>query len=494
MTVAQPFRAAVAAVCGPERLRYRWPRILIGACAAAATAAVLAAQSSAQPDWPKVEEETMRHYQAVLRLDTRNPPGNEHIVAEYVKKVLDAEGIPAQIVGADLNRSNLIARLKGNGRKRPLLIMGHSDVVTVDDAKWKFPAFSATRDGGYVYGRGTVDDKDNLTASLMTMLLLKRLKVPLDRDVIFVSESGEEGSTGVGIAYLVKEHFADIDAEYCLAEGGGVTRIGGAVKYATVQTLEKMPRGIELVAHGISGHGSVPLKSNAIVHLAGAVAKIGDWRPEIRFNETTGTYFRKLAAISPPEVAKYYRDVLSTDPKVQKAADDWLFENEPRNSSMLRTSVSPNIFTGGYRSNVIPSEAKATLDVRALPDENPAKFLEQVKRVVNDPAVEVRFTGQNERPAGPDARLDSDAYKALEAAATRVYNTVTLPTMSTGATDMAQLRAKGVQCFGIGSATDMEDGPKGFGAHSDQERLLESELHRFVRFNYDVVFNLASSR
>jgi len=467
---------------------------VLKAMAAAIAIAPLLAQQPAQPDWKKVEDETMRHYQAVLRLDTRNPPGNEHIVAEYVKTVLDAEGIPSQIVGSDMNRPNLIARLKGNGRKRPLLVMGHSDVVTVDDAKWKFPAFSATRDGGYVYGRGTVDDKDNLTAALMTMLLLKRLNVPLDRDVIFVSESGEEGSTGVGIGYLVRDHFPDIDAEYCLAEGGGVTRIGGEVKYATVQTLEKLPRGIELVAHGISGHGSVPLKSNAIVHLAGAIARVGDWRPEIRFNETTGTYFRKLAAISPPEVAKYYRDVLSTDPKVRKAADDWLFENEPRHSSMLRTSVSPNIFTGGYRSNVIPSEAKATLDVRALPDENPAKFLEEVKRIVNDPAVDVRFTGQNERPAGPDARLDSEAYKALEAAATRVYNTTTLPTMSTGATDMAQLRAKGMQCFGIGPATDMEDGPKGFGAHSDQERLLESELHRFVRFNWDVISNLARAK
>jgi acetylornithine deacetylase/succinyl-diaminopimelate desuccinylase-like protein len=320
------------------------------------------------------------------------------------------------------------------------------------------------------------------------------LNVPLDRDVIFLSESGEEGSTGVGIGYMVKDQFPLIDAEYCIAEGGGVVRIGGEVKYATVQTLEKIPRGIELVAHGISGHGSVPLKSNAIVHLAGAVAKVGDWRPEIRFNETTGSYFRKLASVSPPEVAKYYRDVLSTDPNVRKAADDWLFENEPRHSSMLRTSVSPNIFTAGYRSNVIPSEAKATLDVRALPDENPAKFLEQVKQVVNDPAVEVRFTGQNERPAGAEPRLDNEAFKALEAAGTRIYNTITLPTMSTGATDMAQLRAKGVQCFGIGSATDFEDPPKGFGAHSDQERLLESELHRFVRFNWDVVTNLAGAR
>src|SRR5262249_15198579 len=178
---------------------------------------------------------------------------------------------------------------------------------------------------------------------------------------------------------------------YCLAEGGGVNRIGGQAKYATVQTLEKIPRGIELVATGISGHGSVPLESNAIVHLAGAVAKIGAWHPDIRFNETTGTYFRRLAAISPPEGAQHYPDVPSTEPKGRAAPGGWLFKNEPRHSSMLRTSVSPNIFAGGYRSNVIPSEAKATLDVRMLPDENPEKFLEQVRQVVNDPAVEVRF-------------------------------------------------------------------------------------------------------
>jgi acetylornithine deacetylase/succinyl-diaminopimelate desuccinylase-like protein len=469
-------------------------RFLVVGLSFASVALFAQGAAQQQPDWTKVEPETMQHYQAALRLDTSNPPGNEHLVVDYLKQLFDKEGIPSQTFASDPNRSNFVARLKGNGKKRPLLIVGHSDVVTTDAAKWKYPAFSATREGGYVYGRGTIDDKDNLTASLMTMLLLKRMNVPLDRDVIFLSEAGEEGSTGVGIGFMVGQHYADIDAEYCLAEGGGVTRITGEVKYATVQALEKVPRGIELVAHGISGHGSVPLKSNAIVHLAGAVAKIGDWRPEIRFNETTGTYFRKLAAISPPEVAKVYRDVLSTDPKVRAAADDWLFENEPRHSSMLRTSVSPNIFTGGYRSNVIPSEAKATLDVRALPDEDPAKFLEQVKRVINDPAVEVRFTNQNVRPAGPEARLDSEAFKALEAAATRIYNAPTLPTMSTGATDMAQLRSRGMQCFGIGPATDMEDGPKGFGAHSDQERLLESELHRFVRFNWDVVTSLARAR
>jgi len=161
---------------------------------------------------------------------------------------------------------------------------------------------------------------------------------------------------------------------------------------------------------------------------------------------------------------------------------------------MLRTSVSPNIFQGGYRSNVIPSEAKATLDVRALPDENPQQFLERVKQVINDPAVDARFTGESIRPAGPDAKLDSEAFKAIEAAGTRIYNAPTIPMMGTGATDMAQLRAKGVQCFGIGSAVDFEDAAKGFAQHSDQERLLESELHRFVRFNWDVVTSLARAR
>jgi acetylornithine deacetylase/succinyl-diaminopimelate desuccinylase-like protein len=450
-----------------------------------------AARQSTQPDWAAVETETIRHFQAILQRDTSNPPGNERLVTDYLKQVFDKEGIPSQVLASNPQRANIVARLKGSGRKRPLLIMGHTDVVTVDVSKWTHPPFSATRDAGYIYGRGAVDDKDNLAAALMTMLMLKRLNVPLDRDVIFVAEAGEEGTTSVGIQFLVDQHFAELDAEYCLAEGGGVTRINGAVRYATVQTLEKRSRGVELIARGIAGHGSVPLESNAIVHLASAVAKIGAWRPTIRLNDTTRAYFTKLAEISSPEAAGAYRAVLSSNPKIQKTGDDWLFHNEPRHSSMLRTSISATIITGGYRTNVIPSEAKASLDIRMLPDEDADQFLEILREVGAEEGVDARFTGPFSRPAGAESRLDSEAFKAIEAAVTRVYSVSTLPTMSTGATDMAFLRAKGVQCFGIGPATDMEDGPKGFGAHSDQERILESELHRFVRFNWDVVTSLA---
>ena len=142
---------------------------------------------------------------------------------------------------------------------------------------------------------------------------------------------------------------------------------------------------------------------------------------------------------------------------------------------------------------MIPSEAKATLDVRALPDEDPAKFLEQVKRVVNDPAIEVASPARRSaRPARREARLGG--VQGARSGGHADYNVPTLPTMSTGATDMAYLRAKGMQCFGIGPAIDFEDAPKGFGAHSDQERILESELYRFVRFHWDVVVNLARAR
>src|SRR5688572_7084371 len=290
-------------------------------------ATTLSAQRPSEPDWAKLEEETMRHFQALLRLDTADPPGNEKPAADYLKQVLEAEGIPVQVYALEPHRPNVVARLKGSGAKRPLLLMGHTDVVNVDPKKWTHPPFSATREGGRIYGRGTIDDKDNVAAALMVMLMLKRQNVPLDRDVIFLAEAGEEGSTRVGIQYMVNQHFPEIEAEYCLAEGGNVTRVNGAVKFASVQTLEKIPRGIELTAKGPAGHGSVPLRGNAIVHLAAAIAKIGAWKPDVRLNETTRAYFQRLAAISPPEDAARYRNVIGADTARVAAADEYFLQN-----------------------------------------------------------------------------------------------------------------------------------------------------------------------
>jgi len=446
----------------------------------------------AQPDWPTVEAEALGHYQALLRFDTSV---TERAEAEYLKRVLDEQGIPARILATDPERPNVVARLKGSGRKRPLLLMGHLDTVPVDVSKWKFPPFSATRDGGFVYGRGAIDDKDNLTAALMTMLLLKRQNVALDRDVILLAESGEESAQQLGLGFMVAQHYPEIDAEFCIAEGGDTIRERGEVRYAAVQVTEKVVRGVELTARGISGHGSVPLTSNPIAHLGNAVGKFVAWQPEVRIDETTGPYFKRLAALAPPEKAKYYRALLSPDAREASAAADWLFANEPRHASMARTSVSPTIFNGGYRSNVIPSEAKARLDVRMLPGENPDALLAQIKKAINDPAVDVQFAGGGaSRPPIPATRLDSDLYTTVEAAVQTVYRVPTVASMSTYATDMWPLRAKGMQCVGIGAGVDLEDQSIGYGMHSDQERLLESEFQRFVRLNWEIVSALAGAR
>ena len=434
----------------------------------------------------------MEHFQAILRLDTSNPPGNEGLVVDYLEAVLKKNGIETKRFANDPARPNLVARLRGSGRKRPLLVMGHTDVVKVDPARWTHPPFSATRHGGYVYGRGTVDDKDNVVAALMVMLQLKRLDVRLDRDVIFLAEAGEEASTQFGIQFMVQNHWPEIDAEFCFAEGGGVTRTGGQVRFATVQSSEKIPYGVTLTARGPSGHGSTPLRTNAVAHLAKAVARIAEWQPPMRLNDTTRAYFERLAAISSPDDAARYRAVLTSQ---SADAQEHFAVHEPRTNSMLRTSVSPNILTGGYQVNIIPSEATATLDVRALPDENMEQFIEEIRKVVADPTVEVARNQRNTRPGAAPSRIDSEAFLAAEAAVRTHYgaNVSTLPAMSPGATDMAYLRAKGMQCYGIGPLTDSEDGPKGFGAHSDQERILESSLHTFVKFNWDIVIKVAGA-
>jgi acetylornithine deacetylase/succinyl-diaminopimelate desuccinylase-like protein len=448
------------------------------------------AQSPGGRSKTAIEAESLRHFQAILRFDTSNPPGNEKLVVDYLREVLEREGIATKTFARDPQRPNLVARLRGNGRRRPILIMGHTDVVPVDGTKWKFPPFAATLDGGYIYGRGTVDDKLSVAAGLMTILELKRQGVELERDVIFLAEASEEGGGPNGITFMVEKHWPEIEAEFCLAEGGGVIRTGNAVRFATVATTEKIAHTIRLVARGVAGHGSVPLRSNAIVHLSQAIARIAAFRTDLRLNETTRIYFERMAELSTPEEARRFRSILQESNS--DAAQEHLAINQPRLYSTLRTSISPNIVKGGYLRNVIPSEAEATLDIRAVPDEDMPALLERLRQVVDDPAISFEKILPNAtRPAATPSRLDAVAFRVIEDNYRRFYGATTLPTMMTGGTDMAYLRARGVQCYGIGPLLDSEDGPLGYGAHSDQERILEQSFHTFVQFQHAVVLELA---
>lgn len=444
-------------------------------------------------NWDEVNKETLKHFQSLVRINTTDPPGNEQPAVEYLQSVLEAEGFEVKTFTKWPKRPNLVVRLKGNGKKRPLLLMGHTDTVNVDPEKWKeHGPFSADIADGHIYGRGTVDDKDNVTASLMTMLLLKRSGVELDRDVIFLAESGEEGATRVGIRFMVEEHWDEIEAEYCLAEGGSVSLDEGKLISMNVATTEKLPNRVILRAEGTAGHGSVPLDDNAVARVSAAVAKMAAWRTPMKLNDTTRTYFERLATVSTPEKAARYNSL--THPERTAEVQEYLRLHEPRHYSMLRTSVTPTIVRGGYRMNVIPSEAEATIDIRLAPGENPDTFIAEMKREIGDDSIVIEPMGREREPTEP-SRLDTEVFRILEQKQREIYpGAITLPAMLTGATDMAFLRAKGVQCYGIGPVIDIADGPKGYGAHSDKERILEAELYRFVRFNYEVVKSIAAAQ
>jgi len=462
-------------------------------CLAALLSAFAAhAQDRYPVDWDGVAGETLGHFQALLRLDTTNPPGNETLAADYLRKVLEREGIPVKLLALDPRRANLVARLRGNGSKRPILIMGHTDVVGVQREKWTVDPFAAVLKDGYIYGRGALDDKDNVVAGLMLMLLLKRHNVRLDRDVIFLAESGEENFAAAGLKHVMAQHWNEIDAEFALAEGGGGSLRNGVPHHVRVATSEKVGRGVRLVARGTAGHGSVPRPDNAVVRLANAIAKIAAWIPPMRLNDTTRIYFERLAAISAPEEAARYRELL--DPQRQREVERHFAQHEVIHNSLIHTSISPTLLKAGFRGNVIPSEAEAYLDIRALPDEDMDKFIERMREVIGDPNVEIIKAG-SWREAAPPSRLDTELFRALEAAQQQVYpGAIILPYMLTGATDMAPLRARGVEAYGIGPLAEEEEYRRGGGAHGDDERISERALHAFVRFQWHAVLEVAASK
>jgi acetylornithine deacetylase/succinyl-diaminopimelate desuccinylase-like protein len=442
------------------------------------------------PDFVAAHKEAVGILTNFIKVDTSNPPGNETKGAQFLKAYLDRANIPSEILELEPGRGNLVARLKGNGKKKPLLLMGHIDVVGVEREKWTVDPFGGVIKDGFVYGRGAADDKGMTSVCLEIMLMLQRLKVPLDRDVIFLAEAGEESTTHVGIDFMVEKHWDKIACEFALNEGGAIRDEGGRIRYVGISTTEKVPRPVLISAKGSSGHGSKPRMDNAIVHLCAAVGKLGQWQAPMRLSETTREFFARLAKISPPEEAFLYRNL--EDPALSTLVQEKLRASNISYNAMLRTTLSPNIIKGGFRVNVIPGDALATLDVRTLPDEDYDKFLQTLRDVINDPAVEVTPGSSKVRPPSPASGLDTEMFAALERAQKRMFpDAITIPVLLTGATDSAQLRAKGVQAYGIGSVLSEEDGNR---FHGNDERISVDGLRKFLEFTWLAVIDIAAAK
>jgi acetylornithine deacetylase/succinyl-diaminopimelate desuccinylase-like protein len=460
---------------------------------AAMTAALVPDVTRAQePDWTAAQQETITHLQAMIRMNTSNPPGNEIGVARYIDSTLKADGIETNLFEPAPGRAALVARIRGNGSKQPVILMGHMDVVGVERDKWSVDPFAAVIKDGYLYGRGAIDDKGMLSANLETMLLLKRNIIDkgasLSRDVIFVANSDEEAGGDWGMGWLIKNHPELVKAEFALNEGGRTRIVQGKPLYLAIQNTEKVSHVVEVVASGAGGHASVPLKDNAIFRLGRALAKIGEHREPLDVKPTTREFFLELSKVWPDRTQRQaMADVASRTPSRQQRGARVL-AGIPVFDAVLRNGISATIIGGGIRSNVIPVEAKATLNLRTLPGASLDSAIGRLRRLVNDPKISFNVVERGED--APASEFTSPMFTAI-AEATRAVDPkmVVVPYLSTGATDSARLRQLGMQAYGIlPFPMDQNDEDR---MHGNDERIPLESLAFGTKVIYGAISRVA---
>lgn len=443
-------------------------------------------------DWPAAHAEAQGYLRKMLRFDTTNPPGNELPLARYLEAVLVGEGIETRLFEPHPGRGAVIARIHGTGNKAAVLLLAHMDVVGVEPEKWSVDPFGGEILDGYVYGRGAIDDKGMLATNLMTMLLLarelKRSGRKLQRDVVFVATSDEEAGGDWGIDWLLKHHPNLLRAEMALNEGGRIRMSRGKPLYAAVQTAEKISHIVTVTARGPAGHASVPLTENAVARLGRALARIDAFKPPVRLLPSTKMFFAGLSQLwKNGSEARAMADVSSGVAK-RVARGAAVLARTPVFNAVLRAGISPTMASAGVRHNVIPAEAQATLNVRTLPGESLTRLLAAVKRAVNDPLVEITVVDRGIN--APASSHRSPMFKAIaETMGELQPELVTVPYLSTGATDSARLRAVGVQAFGL-LPFPLEPGDEAR-MHGHDERVALKSFDFGTRLIFGAIYRVA---
>jgi acetylornithine deacetylase/succinyl-diaminopimelate desuccinylase-like protein len=406
----------------------------------------------------------------LVKIDTTNPPGNEQAAAKYIASILAKEGITPEILDLAPARSALVARLRSTAVPDPskaLLLVAHMDVVGVDRTKWSMDPFGGVIKDGYLYGRGACDDKGMLVANLAAFIALKRASAHLSRDVIFLATADEEQFGDASLKTLIVKYWDKIAAAYALNEGGKVVVKNGKVQYVAVQASEKVSMNANVIATGRGGHASIPSKENPVVHLAAAVQRIGDYSAPVHLTSITRRYFEALAPIEDDEIGKWMRVIDSADRGDH--AQRVLSDANPLWNSMMRDTVAPTVLQAGIRANVIPSEARATLNIRLLPGDSSEALLNDLRKLVNDPSVRIELQ-PDAGLAAPNSSMETDFYSTITKVSAQEFGGVpVLPFMSTGATDSAQLRLHSVQAYGLRPFPMTEEDDRRM--HGDEERL-----------------------
>jgi len=452
--------------------------------------AVLIGGPEPPPSAAAYEELAVELLREYLQIDTTVPPGNELRAAEFYRRVLEREGIPVEVDEFEPGRANLLATLRGSGAKRALILMNHMDVVPADPTRWSVPPFSGRLENGLIYGRGAQDMKAEGILQLLALVRLKREGVPLDRDVLFLATADEESDFEGALRALSAEAWRErlTRAEYLITEGGeNLVGAGGAIEYFAVETGQKLPFWLTLRTSGTPGHASMPIEDSALNRLVRALDRIRQHRTPLKVLPSVARFFRDQAPRASPARAEWYRDLARAvqDPETARALYD------DRNvSSLLRNSISITVVRAGYKTNVIPGTAEAELDVRLLPGEDPQQFLAELRRVIDDPTVEI--AAPKAVREAPESPADTELFRIIEGTLARHHPGVPVTTrMATGATESVLFRPLGVVCYGftplLTTAQEVAT------AHGDDERVGEATLRSATGILYEVVLGVARS-
>jgi acetylornithine deacetylase/succinyl-diaminopimelate desuccinylase-like protein len=437
-------------------------------------------------DWDALTRETQAVLADYLRINTTNPPGNELLAARFLKAILDREGIEAQILDTTelgQNRANLYARLRGNGSKKAIALVHHMDVVPAMPSYWSVDPFSGVVKDGYLWGRGALDMKGEGISHLMAMIALKRSGVPLNRDIVFIGNSDEELASTGAIVFVQRHPELLKDVEFLITEGGdNAVDANGKVAYFGVSVAEKRTFWQRLTVKGVASHGSRPTRQNPVPRLVAALDKIARYETPLHVTPGVDKYFRDIARSYPSRQRQWLSNVsVSLN---NPAAREWILSDVYWNA-ILRNTISLTGLTGSNKTNVIPPEASAEIDIRLLPDQDADAMLALLKRIVADTAV--KFTTLLPPKAPLESPIETDLFRAIERASReREPNAFVTTRMLTGATDRPTYRKLGIVTYGL-DPFRVPAAESQRGVHGNDERISLDNIAFGVHYLYDIL-------
>ena len=450
----------------------------------------LAPQSSGSTKWPRplTRWDTVAHdlLKELVEINTSQSVGSTAQAAKAMAAHLKAAGFPDSDVVVVENaprKGNLVARLRSkNSTKKAMLLLSHIDVVEAKAEDWTLPPFKFTEKADSFFARGIADDKDDGAINLTLIMRLRAEHFVPDRDIIVALTTDEEGGPDNGVDYILKNRPALLDAEFAFNEGGSGTIKDGKYVSHDVQASEKKVQNFQLESTNPGGHSSRPLKDNAITHLSAALVKVGAFDFPVHLNEITRAYFEKSAAFVNPSMGAAMRAIVK-DPADAAAAVT--LSNDPGYNSQLRTTCVATLLEGGHAANALPQRARATVNCRILPDEDPKDVQRALEQTIGDPKVVVSTLRQAQN--SPPSPLTKDLMAQIERITAQMWPGITvIPTMSTGATDSRFLRNKGIPVYGA-----MGQFYGDANAHGMNERIPQRGFYDSLDYMYRIVTSIS---